>query len=141
MKKTYRAFATLLLFAGSAWTHAYATDLVIHAGTLIDGVSSTPRTKVSIVVRDDRIVGVDEGFVTPGGAEVIDLSTSTVMPGFIDCHIHMSAKLPQRRNATEDWLTHSTLDRAFDAAEFMRAMLYTASGAVTKVCADFSGSL
>jgi imidazolonepropionase-like amidohydrolase len=123
VNKTYRAFATLLLFAGSAWTHAYASDLVIHAGTLIDGVASTPRAKVSILVRDDRIVGVDEGFVTPEGAQVIDLSSSTVMPGFIDCHIHMSAKLPQRKNATEDWLTHSTLDRAFDAAEFMRAML------------------
>jgi imidazolonepropionase-like amidohydrolase len=123
VNKSYRAVAVALLFTSLAGTSASAGDVVIHAGTLIDGVSSTPRTKVSILVRDERIVSIDKGFETPAGAEVIDLSTSTVMPGFIDCHIHMSAKLPQRTNATEDWLTHSALDRAFDAAEYMRAML------------------
>ncbi len=123
MKTTYRALATFLLAAGFTATSAGATDVVIHAGKLIDGVTPAPRAKVSILVHDDRIVRVQEGFVSPAGAHVIDLSTSTVMPGFIDCHIHMSAKLPNRMNATEDWLTHSALDRAFDAAQFMDALL------------------
>ena len=123
MKGTVRTLITLLLAAGIVATPAGAKDIVIYAGTLIDGVTPAPRARVSIVVRDDRIARVQDGFVSPEGAQVIDLSTSTVMPGFIDCHIHMSAKLPQRKNATEDWLTHSTLDRAFDAAEYMRAML------------------
>lgn len=102
---------------------AAAKDLVIHAGTLIDGVSEAPRRQVSILVRDDRIVSVESGFQTPAGAEVIDLSSATVMPGFIDCHVHISAKLPSRSNATEDWVTHTDIDRAFDAAVFMRKML------------------
>ena len=102
---------------------ALARDVVIHAGTLLDGVSETPRRNVSILVHDDRITSVQPGFVSPAGAEVIDLSRQTVMPGFIDCHLHISAKLPSRTNATEDWLTHSELDRAFDAAMFTRAML------------------
>ncbi|MGA8205557.1 MAG: amidohydrolase family protein [Woeseiaceae bacterium] len=123
MKGTVRTLIALLLAAGIVTTPAGAKDIVIYAGTLIDGVTPAPRERVSIVVRDDRIARVQDGFVSPAGAKVIDLSTSTVMPGFIDCHIHMSAKLPQRKNATEDWLTHSTLDRAFDAAGFMRAML------------------
>jgi imidazolonepropionase-like amidohydrolase len=100
-----------------------AKDIVIHAGVLIDAVSAAPRQQVSVLVRDDRIVSVESGFTKPAGAEIIDLSRATVMPGFIDCHIHMSAKLPSRTNATEDWLTHTDLDRAFDAALFMRAML------------------
>jgi imidazolonepropionase-like amidohydrolase len=100
-----------------------AKDFVIHAGTLIDGVAETPRKQVSILVRDDTIVSVESGFQTPAGAEVIDLSTATVLPGFIDCHVHVSAKLPSRMNATEDRMTHTDIDRAFDAAVFVRKML------------------
>ena len=100
-----------------------AKDLVIHAGTLIDGVSETPRKQVSILVRDDKIVSVEQGFQTPAGAEVIDLSRQTVLPGFIDCHVHVSAKLPSRLNATEDRMTHTDIDRAFDGAVFVRKML------------------
>ncbi|HVU25462.1 MAG TPA: amidohydrolase family protein [Opitutus sp.] len=102
---------------------AFARDVVVHAGNLLDGVSATPRHHVSIVIHDDRITAVEEGFQSPAGAEVIDLSKQTVMPGFIDCHVHISAKLPSRVNATEDWLTHTALDRAFDAAAYVRAML------------------
>ncbi len=102
---------------------ARAADVVIHAGSLLDGISATPRHQVSIYIHDDRITGIEDGFTTRAGAEVVDLSTATVLPGFIDCHVHIAAKLPSRMNATEDWLTHSALDRAFDGAVFTRAML------------------
>ena len=100
-----------------------AKDVVIHAGTLIDGTSDIPRKQVSILVRDDRIVSVESGFQTPAGATVIDLSNATVLPGFIDCHVHMSAKLPSRVNEIEDRMTHTDIDRAFDGAVFARRML------------------
>lgn len=121
MRKTTTSALALCaaLIAGSA----QAGDLVIHAGTLIDGTSDKPRQKVSILVHDDKIVGVKDGFVTPAGAHLIDLSTSTVMPGFIDVHIHIGAKLPSTTNATEDWVTHSALDRVFDDQVFAHAML------------------
>jgi imidazolonepropionase-like amidohydrolase len=101
----------------------HAGDIVIHAGTLLDGVSDLPRHEVSIVIRDDKILSVEPGFVAPAGAEIIDLSSATVMPGFIDCHVHISALLPNRTNATEYWLTHTDTDRALDGAEFVRQML------------------
>ena len=104
-------------------TVSLAKDVVIHAGTLIDGVSETPRQQVSILIHDDKITSVESGFKSPAGAEVIDLSTATVLPGFIDCHVHMSAKLPSRLNATEDRMTHNDIDRAFDGAVFGRKML------------------
>ena len=102
---------------------APAHDAVIHAGTLIDGLASVPRQHVSILIHDDRIASVEPGFVTRVGVDTIDLSNATVMPGFIDCHVHVSSKLPSRTNAIEDWLTHSDLDRAFDGAVFASAML------------------
>jgi imidazolonepropionase-like amidohydrolase len=113
------ALAALLISGGLT----LAKDVVIHAGTLLDGVSDTPRRQVSILVRDDLIIGVQPGFTSPAGAEVIDLSTATVMSGFIDCHVHIAALLPSITNATEYQMTHSDIDRAFDGALFVHQML------------------
>ncbi len=109
----------LCLICGSA----AAADLVIHAGRLIDGVSDKAQTEMSVFVRDDRIVAVEKGFKTPADTEIIDLSGATVLPGFIDSHVHIAAQLPSRTNATEYSVTHSDLDRAFDGALFVRQML------------------
>jgi imidazolonepropionase-like amidohydrolase len=111
------------LYALAAASIASAHDAVIHAGTLIDGTGAESRHQVSILIHDDRISSVEPGFTTPAGAEVIDLSQSTVMPGYIDCHVHVSTKLPSAMNRTEDQVTHSDLDRAFDGAVFVAAML------------------
>lgn len=111
------------VLAAACATAADARDVVIHAGTLLDGVSTTPQRHVSILIHDDKITAVAPGFSAPAGAAVIDLSTATVMPGFIDCHVHIASKLPGAENAVEDWLTHNDIDRAFDAAVFVRAML------------------
>jgi imidazolonepropionase-like amidohydrolase len=102
---------------------SFAKDVVIHAGTLIDGVGDTPRQRVSIHIHDDRITSVTPGFDADAGAEVIDLSDYTILPGLIDCHVHISSLLPSRTNATEYAVTHSDIDRAFDGAVFVRRML------------------
>lgn len=68
---------------------AEAKDRVIHAGRLIDGRTDRVRTRVSILVRGDRIVSVTDGFSAPDRVEVIDLSSKTVLPGLIDTHDHL----------------------------------------------------
>jgi len=112
--------ATMMVALILAWNAAPAVgkDLVVHAGTLLDGVGDPPRRQVSILIRDDRVISVEAGFLTPPGAEVIDLSAATVMPGFIDCHVHIGALLPSSTNATEYWVTHSDIDRAMDDVLF-----------------------
>ncbi|WP_157219121.1 metal-dependent hydrolase family protein [Flavisphingomonas formosensis] len=70
---------------------AQAGDVVIHAGRLIDGVTKAERRQVTILIHDDRITGVQDGFVAgPAGAQLIELADKTVLPGLIDCHDHIT---------------------------------------------------
>ncbi len=44
----------------------------------------------SVVIEDDRIVDVAEGSVEPpDGADIVSLEGATLLPGLIDCHIHI----------------------------------------------------
>ena len=66
------------------------TLTVIQAGTLIDGQSDAPRKNQLIFVRGERIERiVDASVGVPKDAKVVDLSTSTVLPGLIDAHTHL----------------------------------------------------
>ena len=63
---------------------------VIHAGTLLAVPGRPARSNVSIIVRGRRIAEVRDGFADIAGARVVDLRDSTVLPGLIDSHVHLS---------------------------------------------------
>src|SRR5712692_4225784 len=67
-----------------------ATLTVIRAGSLIDGTSDAPRKNQLIFVRGKRIEKIaDASAAIPAGATIIDLSSSTALPGLIDSHTHI----------------------------------------------------
>jgi imidazolonepropionase-like amidohydrolase len=64
----------------------------ILAGRLFDATTDKIRENVLITVEGDRIKSVASGAQAPSGANVIDLSHATVLPGLIDCHTHLSSR-------------------------------------------------
>lgn len=66
---------------------------VLKGGCLIDGNGGLPQENMAIVIEDDKIkeVGCADAIIIPEGATVIDLSGKTILPGMIDCHVHIGS--------------------------------------------------
>jgi imidazolonepropionase-like amidohydrolase len=66
---------------------------LIHAGTLLARPGQDPETRRTIVIENGRIASVKAGFEQPSkGDTLIDLSDHFVLPGLIDCHVHLTGQ-------------------------------------------------
>lgn len=61
-------------------------------GRVLDTAAGVLRDGLSVLVRDGRIAEVAAGIDAPADAGVIDLGGRTLMPGLIDCHVHVVAE-------------------------------------------------
>jgi imidazolonepropionase-like amidohydrolase len=69
-----------------------STVTIIRAARLIDGRGGEPLAPAMVRVDGDRITAVGSSLTVPAGARQINLGDSTLLPGFIDLHTHLTGR-------------------------------------------------
>jgi imidazolonepropionase-like amidohydrolase len=101
------AASAALLLAPAVQAQGYPTKgsgtVVLRAARVIDGTGAAPIANGEVVVTDDRIVAVRRQGATapPAGARVVDLGDATLLPGFIDAHVHIIGRALGQPGADE----------------------------------------
>ncbi|MDP2915625.1 MAG: amidohydrolase family protein [Candidatus Aminicenantes bacterium] len=126
--------AVALLFLGAALTQAQekqekkeAPVIALTGGTLIDGNGGAPVPDAVVLIQGRKILqaGPAATVKVPEKAEKIDVRGKSILPGFIDCHIHTTYPFDEGQYFTDT-----------DASTTLRALylmnLYLKSG-VTSV--------
>jgi imidazolonepropionase-like amidohydrolase len=80
----------LALAAALVATPASAGSLYVEAGKLLDVVSGTEASGQCVLLDSERIARIEPCGPTPAGAERVDWSSYTVLPGLIDLHTHVA---------------------------------------------------
>lgn len=88
-KINYAILLTIFLSAVLSLTAQAPKITVIKAGKLIDTENGKVLENQLILIENNIIRAVGANVQIPAGATVIDLSNATVMPGFMDMHVHL----------------------------------------------------
>jgi imidazolonepropionase-like amidohydrolase len=84
-------FILALLFSAGT---LLAQKTILHCGRLINVRTGEVSREVSVVTEGDRITDIQAGYIGGGpNDKVIDLTKRTVMPGLIDCHVHLESEI------------------------------------------------
>ena len=83
------ACGLILLFAGGSAVlgQVPGKTIALRCGSLFDGRGDSLRKNVVVVIEGDKIKEISSS--APAGAEAVDLSHETCLPGLIDTHTHV----------------------------------------------------
>jgi len=88
----------LLCFVFCSTVNLLSQTTYLHCGSILDCVGNSAIVEQTIVIVDNKIDAVINGYATPPDtAELIDLTDQTVMPGLMDMHIHIEGELNPAR--------------------------------------------
>jgi imidazolonepropionase-like amidohydrolase len=133
-------FLVSMVLSAALYAQAFDEWKIIHAGTLLADAREDVLTEQSIIVRNNQIVEVLDGYVPPGqvsgtaNARVIDLSNQFVMAGLIDSHTHILSQ--QEPNGREIRVTRSSQLSTLMGVEFGMRTLRAGFTTIRNVGAD-----
>ena len=88
-----KSIKSIIIIVLVSFNSLLAQQTIIHAGSLLDGISKKALSKRSIIIEGDQIIDVLKGYKKGSRTDtVIDLENATVMPGWIDMHVHLSSE-------------------------------------------------
>ncbi|WP_207764261.1 metal-dependent hydrolase family protein [Hanstruepera neustonica] len=95
----------------------------LHCGKILDTKNGKVLETKTIVISADKIMAVEDGYIQPSSPDdgVIDLKDKTVMPGFIDMHVHL-----EMETNPQEYLEGFTLndaDVAYNTIDFAQRTL------------------
>jgi imidazolonepropionase-like amidohydrolase len=100
----------------------FAQKTYIQCGKLIDGMANSAQSHLTIVVDGNMISDIQKGYTTGGAADkVINLQNKTVMPGLIDCHVHLEDQFS--KTSRLDGFIMTDADVAYQAAIYAKRTL------------------
>ena len=89
MRKIWMAVMVCLLGSLAAFAAPPPKVVYVRCGKLIYDAEKPPIASGDVVITDGKVTAVGKDLAVPDGAEQIDLSNYTVLPGFVDAHIHI----------------------------------------------------
>jgi imidazolonepropionase-like amidohydrolase len=97
---------------------------VLKAARLFDVKTGSAVTSAVVIVEGTRIKAVGSGLPEPAGASVIDLGDVTLLPGFIDAHVHLSGEMGENwYQDTVEELRRTVAEQAIRATDYARKTL------------------
>jgi len=94
----------------------------LHCGELLDMTSEKVKNEMTIIIENDRIIEIKKGYATvPDTAEIIDLRDKTVLPGFMDMHVHIEHESSPNRYLAR--FTDNKADIALGAVKYCKRTL------------------
>jgi imidazolonepropionase-like amidohydrolase len=135
--------ALLVASSPAAWAQAPspaapgAEVVVLKAARMFDGRGDATVPNAVVIVESGRITAAGSGLAVPAGARIIDLGDATLLPGFIDAHVHLTGE------SADDWyraavegLRRPVAEKAIRSTEFARRTLMAGFTTVRNVGAE-----
>ncbi len=111
-----------LLISVSLWLNLEAQTTYLYCGELLTMTSDKVQKEMTIIIEGEEIQSIQKGYLTANDSvKVVDLKSRTVLPGFMDMHVHIEHESNPNRYLNR--FTKNDADMALGAVKYCRRTL------------------